>query len=221
MVLKSETSSFISQPLLRQEVLKKLEELGIDTNALTVLSDEALNDLLYSLERLTNKHNIRSQNPLLHLSKNDKKMLNALLSSSGEISMVGLSRELQIPLSTLLRRRKRLEELLNRSYSINPEKFGLRTAKLFLSVDEPISFPAEELLSLPLITSVTRTIGDNSINFVIDVLFRTNSELLQTIEKIRSIKHVRSVSWSEILDIKTNNQQTLLDHFLGGGSNSD
>jgi len=57
----------------------------------------------------------------------DRKILKLLLDSEGSISSHEISVQLSIPLSTVQRRRKRLEgEYLIRHYSLDPIKFGYR-----------------------------------------------------------------------------------------------
>ncbi|MGH9992620.1 MAG: winged helix-turn-helix transcriptional regulator, partial [Nitrososphaera sp.] len=61
----------------------------------------------------------------------DKKVLKSLLDSSGRVSSLALSRKLEIPLTTVQRRRKRLEgEFLEVSYSLRLDKLGWRRAEL-------------------------------------------------------------------------------------------
>src|SRR5215510_5388117 len=68
------------------------------------------------------------------LSEVDKKMLQTLLASSGRISSLALSRKLEIPLTTIQRRRKRLEsEFLEVDYSLRLDKLGWRNADLLIS----------------------------------------------------------------------------------------
>ena len=67
------------------------------------------------------------------LSDLDKKMLRLLLDSEGDISTHEISVQLAIPLSTIQRRRKRLEEeFLIKHYSLDPMKFGYRRIDLLI-----------------------------------------------------------------------------------------
>jgi DNA-binding Lrp family transcriptional regulator len=134
------------------------------------------------------------------LSLLDKKILKALLSSTGTVSSATLSKELDIPLSTVQRRRRRLESnLLNRSYTLKAEMLGMRTAELFISTrNGTTSAVARTLLEFDaMVDSVIRVIGTNSTNIITEIRFKNNSELLGVVERIRSFSGVVSVSWIE------------------------
>jgi DNA-binding Lrp family transcriptional regulator len=196
----------------REEILAELETLGIDVERFDSLPNMILAEILASLKDIVNAHASRRGRPAKRatesidsppiLSSTDKKILKALLTSNGSISSLTLSKNLDIPLSTVQRRRKRLEaNLLETSYSIRIERFGLRSASLFVTVTcssadaigrEILSFEREVL-------SVRRCIGENSIDLQAEVLFESNKELLSIIERIKSIEGVSNVSWSEAI----------------------
>lgn len=142
--------------LSRRELLEGLSQLGLVTDAFKSFSIEELSDLLYGLNKTisTYKHTQKAdriaKNGLMPvLSQADKKILKSLLSSGGRVSSLKLSRELDIPLSTVQRRRKRLEEsFLETSYVLKGEKFGWRRATLFLSTQNGLtSSVVKELLA--------------------------------------------------------------------------
>jgi predicted transcriptional regulator len=71
------------------------------------------NDMMEATETIYEEE-MTAINPLAlarssKLSDVDKKMLQTLLASSGRVSSLALSRKLEIPLTTIQRRRKRLE----------------------------------------------------------------------------------------------------------------
>ncbi|WP_415282152.1 winged helix-turn-helix transcriptional regulator [Candidatus Nitrososphaera sp. FF02] len=142
------------------------------------------------------------------LSTVDKKILKALLSSTGTVSSASLSEELGIPLSTIQRRRRRLESrLVDRSYTLKAESFGMRTAELFISTKNGSTAEvANKLLTLgAMVDSVVRVIGDSSTSIILDIRFKTNPELLGVIEQIRSLSGVVTVSWIERISIEGQN----------------
>src|SRR5690554_6417282 len=118
----------------RHELLEELSKLGVQTEAFKSFSIEELSDLLYGLNKVINMHKStpRTDRPMKKglapvLSLTDQKILKSLLASGGRVSSLKLSRELDIPLSTVQRRRKRLEELLlETSYVLKVDKFGWR-----------------------------------------------------------------------------------------------
>src|SRR5690606_12332053 len=151
--------------------------------------------LLYGLNRMINtyryaqKTNRPKKGLLPVLSSADRKILKSLLASGGRVSSLKLSRELDIPLSTVQRRRKRLEELfLETSYVLKVDKFGWRRATLFISTQNGLtSSVAREVLGWEdSIISVNRVMGGSEIDLQLEYIFRQNSELLELIEKIRA-----------------------------------
>lgn len=205
----------------REEILAELEALGMDVEPFDSLPNMILADILASLKDIVNAHSIRRGRPSKRatdvsdgpplLSNTDKKILKALLTSNGSISSLTLSKNLDIPLSTVQRRRKRLEaNLLETSYAIKIEKFGLRSADLFVTTTgvSPELIGREILSWDKEVISVKRCIGENSIDLQVEVLFESNKELLATIERIKSIEGISNVSWSEAIKVIGRNAES-------------
>jgi DNA-binding Lrp family transcriptional regulator len=133
------------------------------------------------------------------LSDVDKKMLESLLASSGKVSSLALSRKLDIPLTTIQRRRKRLEsEFLEVAYTLRLDKLGWRKADLLVATYKgTTSAVGKDLLSNNAITRVCRSIGEHTIDLHAEVVFKNNTELLNTIEWIKSLDGVKDVIWTE------------------------
>ena len=133
------------------------------------------------------------------LSEVDKKMLESLLASSGKVSSLALSRKLDIPLTTIQRRRKRLEsEFLEVAYTLRLDKLGWRKADLLVATYKgTTSAVGKDLLSNNAITRVCRSIGEHTIDLHAEVVFKNNTELLNTIEWIKSLDGVKDVIWTE------------------------
>jgi DNA-binding Lrp family transcriptional regulator len=196
----------------REDILAELEALGVDVEPFDSLPNMILADILVSLKDIVSLHSARRGRPTKRateapdgppvLSNTDKKILKALLTSNGSISSLTLSKSLDIPLSTVQRRRKRLEaNLLETSYSIRIEKFGLRSASLYITTARASAeLIGREVLSWDKeVLSVKRCIGENSIDLQAEVLFESNKELLAIIERIKSLEGVSGVSWSEAI----------------------
>lgn len=192
----------------RQEILSELEAIGVNTANLDSLSIQALNVLLTSLKGLvaanvqgrSRNENTEQNAPIL--SEVDKKILQNLLSSSGHISSLELSRDLGIPLSTIQRRRKKLEgDLIERNYSIKPERFGWRRITLLVSVNGNIPLVGKKILETSeTIVSVTKILGGDGVNLMIDLIFKTNKDLLLLIDRIKSLDNVEVVAWRESVE---------------------
>jgi DNA-binding Lrp family transcriptional regulator len=137
------------------------------------------------------------------LSEVDKKMLQTLLASSGRVSSLALSRKLEIPLTTIQRRRKRLEsEFLEVDYSLRLDKLGWRNADLLISTSRGAAASiGKELLSHNAITRVCRSIGEHTIDLHAQMVFKNNTELLNVIEWIKGLDGVRDVIWTEPVEL--------------------
>ena len=207
---KSEQSGAKCQS--RSEILESFEELGVDVNAFGSLSIEELDNLLHDLRNLVDAHRFQkragrpknNEQSMLVLSNSDKKILHNLFSSQGRASSQSLSKALDIPISTIQRRRKRLEtNLIERRYVLKAEKLGWRTASLFISTvsGRTTEIGKEILKTSDMVTSVTRVLGENVLDLRADTIFRTNMELVSLIEHIKSIKGVKNVIWGESLEL--------------------
>jgi DNA-binding Lrp family transcriptional regulator len=136
------------------------------------------------------------------LSDMDRKMLRLLLDSEGTIPTHELSLKLDIPLSTIQRRRKRLEEeYLIRHYSLDPMKFGFRRIDLLIYTEggETMNI-GREMLNREEVTYVARTIGEHTIDLRVEVFIKDNSVLLDLLETVKAMKGVRDVIWTEVIE---------------------
>ena len=137
----------------------------------------------------------------MSLSSTDKKMLTALLHSNGDMSSLASSRQLRIPLTTVQRRRKRLEQVIDSSYSLKIEEFGLRMITFFVTVEGRTAVEVgKEVLNLQRIVSVERMIGGN-IDVEIKAIVVTNNDIAQLSEQLKTIAGVKELSWNERVSI--------------------
>lgn len=206
-------SADLKEPTLsRDELLAELEGFGVNILAFDSLPTMILADVLMSFKGIMNgtagrkgrklRSSSESHEEPPILSATDKKILKTLLTSNGSVSSLTLSKNLDIPLSTVQRRRKRLEaNLLDETYSLKLDKFGLRSAVLFITT----SSASTELIGREILSwdneveSVKRCIGENSIDLQVEVVFESNKELLTIIERIKAVEGVTKVSWSEAI----------------------
>ena len=149
----------------------------------------------------------------------DKKVLKSLLDSSGRVSSLALSRKLGIPLTTVQRRRKRLEgEYLEVSYSLRLEKLGWRKADFLISTYKGMtSSVGKEILNHNSVTRVSKAIGEHTIDLHVESVFKNNKELLNVIEWLKSLEGVKDVVWTEPVEmIGRNNsvQYEIIDKHL-------
>jgi DNA-binding Lrp family transcriptional regulator len=150
---------------------------------------------------------VKTRVSLRRLTDTDKQILRSLVSSRGRISSVELSRKLEIPLTTIQRRRKRLEsEFLEVAYSLKLEKLGWRRADLLVSTFKGTSpNVGKGLLTHNSITRVCRSIGEHTIDLHAEIVFKDNTELLNVIEWIKSLDGVKDVVWTEPVELMGKN----------------
>ncbi len=136
-----------------------------------------------------------------HLSDIDKKLLQILLLPNGNITSNTLSKELGIPITTIRRRRRRLEsEYLKVHYVLDIEKFGWRRVDFFISVKSgKTNSVANILLELDEVTYVGKSIGEHTIDLRVETIVKDNIILLDLLEKIKGMDGVNDVIWSEIV----------------------
>jgi DNA-binding Lrp family transcriptional regulator len=137
------------------------------------------------------------------LSDIDRKMLKLLLDSEGTITSHDLSKKLDVPLSTVQRRRKRIEEdYLVKHYSLDPMKFGYRKIDLLVYTEGGETMNVgRQLLEREEVTYAARTIGEHTIDLRVEVFVKDNRVLLDLLEHVKAMKGVRDVVWTEVIEI--------------------
>jgi DNA-binding Lrp family transcriptional regulator len=147
----------------------------------------------------------------------DKQVLKSLITSNGRISSLALSRQLEIPLTTVQRRRKRLEsEFIDMYYVLQLEKLSWRRAHLLISTEEGRTrVIGKQLLERSSIASVSTTIGEHTIDLLAEVIFKDNAELLNIIEWVKSSEGVREVIWTEAVEKLGENKDKILEIISG------
>lgn len=191
----------------RAEVEDELATLGINSEFFKTLTVDQLSDLLFGLNKVVTANAESAAAKRIEkrfksaLSPIDKKILKALLESWGSPSSLQLSRELDIPISTVQRRRKRLEEeFVKESYSLQYQKFGRRQVTFIVSIGVGNKTTiSDEILELEKVIAVTRTFGDSA-DLKIEALVESNQEFMAISEKIRSISGIQKFSWFESLE---------------------
>ena len=137
------------------------------------------------------------------LSDTDKEILKVLLSPGDGIrhSSLLLAKKLGIPITTIQRRKKRLEEdFLTSTYSLNVERFGWRRVDLLIYTrNGKTDSVANKLLENEEVVYVGKSIGEHTIDLRVEIIVRDNAELLDILEKVKAMDGVNDVVWSEIV----------------------
>lgn len=143
--------------------------------------------------------------PIPKLSESDKEILKVLLSPDNGIkrSSMLLAKKLGFPLTTIQRRKKRLEkDFLTSSYTLNLEKFGWRRVDLLIYTrNGKTDSVANRLLENEEVVYVGKSIGEHTIDLRVGIIVRDNSELLNILEKAKAMDGVNDVIWSEIVQV--------------------
>jgi len=204
-----------SKSVSRKRIVEELIRLGVyDASSMDTFSDNVLEAMLSEFQKAAGeiskgpRESLRKKSssdlPQRRLSQSDIKILRLLANSKERLSVLALSKELDIPVTTVQRRRKKLEsEFLTANYSLKYEKFGLRRAILLTSTNSKRTsrHVANRILNEKGVISVEIVMGENNMNIMSQVLFRENSELLDIIEKIKSFEGADQVTWLEIVEI--------------------
>jgi len=143
-------------------------------------------------------------NKTASISDLDRKLLKILLSPNGELkSSKGLSSKLGIPITTVRRRRKRLEsKFLKLHYVLDIEKFGWKRVDFFISIrNGMVNAVANKLLYSDEVTYVGKSIGEHTIDLRVETIVRDNASILDILEKIKAMDGVQDVVWSEIVSV--------------------
>jgi DNA-binding Lrp family transcriptional regulator len=134
-----------------------------------------------------------------------------------DISSLDLAKKLDIPLSTLQRRRARIEKsILKRDYTFNYKAFGGRVGDLIIAVDKGKSKEvAQSLLKKyknNIVSCDTRINSEHNISA--HIIYKNTEELYELIESIKTMDYVYSVHWSEIVEIMGDNNSEVISAFF-------
>ena len=138
-----------------------------------------------------------------YLSAVDRKLLKILLTPSGRISSQQLGKKLGVALTTVQRRRKRLErEFLTFSYSLNLHKSGWHKVDFLIATESGKTVAvAKTLLRRPEVVYVGKAIGQHTINLRVETVLKDNLEILRMLELLKGMAGVKDAMWSEIVEV--------------------
>ena len=138
------------------------------------------------------------------LSRIDKEILKILLNPDGKLASQILSQKLGIPLTTIQRRRKHLEEeflVFILAHLILKNLAGDASDLLISTRSGKTDSIANQLLLNQEVTYVGKSIGEHTIDLRAEIVVKDNSELLDVLEKVKAMEGVNDVIWSEIVHV--------------------
>ena len=135
------------------------------------------------------------------------------LLSKADIKSADIASKYKVPVSTIQRRRKRLEDsILEKKYLIDITKRDLKTGIILANVKRgKAKEVAKMILERHKSNAISSSIRINDQNNVItEIIYNTSSELYNILENIRKIPYVSSATWSELVEVVGNNDTPII-----------
>lgn len=139
------------------------------------------------------------------------------LIANGEVKSSEIADKLKIPLSTIQRRRTKIEKsILKKNYHMDLTLLGYRTAQIFIDIQKGKAREVGEKLLEKYDRNVTRasTRINSSNNLCLDVVYNGSDELHNLLEEIKSIPVANQVDWSEQVMILGDNLTGIIRNTL-------
>ncbi len=183
---------------------------GVDRQPNSKLSRAIKHD--FNSKDLKNK----SENDVFSLDRINLKIIEELI-INGDIKSSEIAAKLKIPLSTIQRRRTRIEKiLLRKKYQMDMTLLGYRTAQIFIDVQGGrAKETGEELLKKydrNVVNASTRINSTN--NLCLEVVYNGSEELHYLLEEIKSLPLATKVDWSEQVMMIGDNLSTIIRNTL-------
>jgi len=139
------------------------------------------------------------------------------LITNGDIKSSEIAEKINIPLSTIQRRRKRIEKaILKKTYQMDLTKLGYRTAQIFVDVQKgKAKETGEELLKKydrNIVKASTRINSSN--NLCLEVVYNGSDELHFLLEEIKALPLATKVDWSEQVMMIGDNLSAIIKNTL-------
>ena len=137
-----------------------------------------------------------------------------------EISSLALAKKLNIPLSTIQRRRAKIEKaILKKTYTFNYKTIGCRIGDLVIDVDKGKSDQVAEGILKKHKNNVTycNTRIDLTHSVLAHIIYKDSEELYYLIENIKAMEYVNSISWSETVNVIGDNDSEVIRSLLTSG----
>jgi DNA-binding Lrp family transcriptional regulator len=155
-------------------------------------------------------------NDITVLDDTNIKIIKELLQSP-DLKSIDLSTKLKVPLSTIQRRRTRLESsILKKKYDFELAMWKYRTASINVKVERGrAEETGKEILDRfpDIVVRVSTRLNTHS-NIAVDIIYKTSQDLHSMLEQIKSMPYVSYVDWSEIVKVIGDNTYKVIDNVL-------
>lgn len=137
------------------------------------------------------------------------------LVNNPDISSTEIAAKYNTPLSTIQRRRSKIEEsVLKKTYTLDISRLGWRIADLLVSVEKGKGEEtAQKLLqtngSNVIIASLR--IGHPQVNIMAEIFYKDSQELHYLTERVKAMQYVTYVEWAEVVKVVGSNFPAMLD----------
>jgi DNA-binding Lrp family transcriptional regulator len=204
--------------------------IKINKKSIKNKSKQSLNDVTYSSTTGNNnikgnysnydKSNFETKNNEIDmisvLDKINLKIIEELL-NNGEIKSSEIASKLKIPLSTIQRRRTKIEKtLFRKKYELNLNQMGFRNALIFVDVLKGRAKETGEKLLTRFDRSVLRasTRINSSNNLCLEIVYDNSEQLHFLLEEIKAMPWTSNVDWSEQVNSIGDNVSNIINFAL-------
>lgn len=146
------------------------------------------------------------------------------LVNNSDASSTEIAQKFGIPLSTIQRRRAKLEQsVVTKSYMLDIRKLGWRTADLLISVEKgKAEETAHKLLESNKVNVIMASlrIGNPQVDIMADVFYKDSVELHDLTEKVKAMPYVTFVEWAEVVKVVGSNYSAILDKVFANFTDS-
>jgi len=154
----------------------------------------------------------------LQLSPTDKIILKAMLNAPGKITTSRLQEITSLPVTTLLRRRKRIEaRFITTAYDVNLKEVGLMRVHLLITIggSSSIAKTASYVINMPFVSKVSRVFGGSKHVLLVEAVTSTLdiAGIVSILDAIRRVENVADVLWFTDVEELAKNPDAVSRHF--------
>jgi DNA-binding Lrp family transcriptional regulator len=154
---------------------------------------------------------------LLRLLDNTNIKIVSQIIENPDIGSLTLSKKFNIPLSTIQRRRAKIEkDVLKKTYTLDYKALGCRLGDLIVNVENGKAEEVAHKIINKYKTNVKQCqIRINSIhNIIAQIIYKNSNELNYLIEGIKAMDYVITVEWSEMVKTIGDNDSGIVQSVL-------